>query len=123
MEKEHWYKIGYLPSGDTVYQSSQGDFAKEMDYEFLVGMTQEELRQVMPENPKRGGESEIQPYYLSYLRRYGEPRSLLDYITWIKGKHQEFEGETGLSLPYHTETQNQFLKWLQHKEENHGNVV
>ena len=52
MKKEQWHIIGYLPTRDTVYQSSQGEFAKEMDYEFLVGMTDKELRQVLPERRK-----------------------------------------------------------------------
>ena len=43
------YIIGYLPTGETVYQHEDGDFAKEVDYSYLVEMTEPELKSVIPE--------------------------------------------------------------------------
>lgn len=49
MKKKNWQLVGYLPSGDGVYCSSDGDHAKEKDFQYLVEMTSEELQSVMPE--------------------------------------------------------------------------
>ena len=44
-----WFAIRYLPTGETVYQHKDGGFAKEMDYSYLVEMTDPELKSVLPE--------------------------------------------------------------------------
>ena len=41
--------IGYLPTNEAVYQHEKDNFAKEADYEFLVEMTDDELRTVLSE--------------------------------------------------------------------------
>ena len=52
MKEGKWYIVGYLAGGESVYCSAAGGLAKEMDHEFLVGMTEKELRQVLPERRK-----------------------------------------------------------------------
>lgn len=47
--KRKWYVVGYLAGRERVFCSAAGGLAKEVDYEFLVEMTDEELRQILPE--------------------------------------------------------------------------
>ena len=49
MNNKKWWAVGYLPTGEAVYQHEAGAFAKYMDYNYLVGMTREELKAVIPE--------------------------------------------------------------------------
>ena len=49
MKNKKWWIVGYLPTGETVYQHEDGDYAKYMDYQFMVGMTKNELKSVIPE--------------------------------------------------------------------------
>ena len=49
MNNEKWWIVGYLPTSEAVYQHADGNYAKYMDYEFLVGMTDRELKSVIPE--------------------------------------------------------------------------
>ena len=49
MNNEKWWIVGYLPTQETVWQREDGNFAKEMDYQYLVGMTETELKSVIPE--------------------------------------------------------------------------
>jgi hypothetical protein len=46
---ENWQIIGYLPTGETVYCSSERKYAKGMDDKHLIEMTTEELHLIMPE--------------------------------------------------------------------------
>jgi len=45
---EKWFIVGKLPSGEDVYCSTKGYFNKEADHMYLVEMTPEELRSVIP---------------------------------------------------------------------------
>ena len=49
MNNRKWLAVGYLQTGEIVYQHTDGDFAKEMDYRYLVEMTDLELKSVLPE--------------------------------------------------------------------------
>jgi len=49
MNKKKWFIVGYLPTGETVHCNETGDFAKYMDFQYLVGMRRDELKSVLPE--------------------------------------------------------------------------
>ena len=46
MELEIYYKIGYVENGEALYQNSEGEFAVEKDYYWLVSASDEELAHV-----------------------------------------------------------------------------
>lgn len=52
--RKNWQIIGYLPTDETVYCSSEGEHAKEIDHQYLAEMTAEELRSVLPEREHSG---------------------------------------------------------------------
>ena len=46
---EHWRKVGYLPSGEAIYISDKGAWAKEVDHRYLYELKKEDLQTVLPE--------------------------------------------------------------------------
>lgn len=56
--QEGWRKVGMLKSGEAVYCSAAGVYAKEKDYTFLIEMTGEEMIEYIKDFPglrTRGG--------------------------------------------------------------------
>ena len=47
--RSKWHKVGYLPSGEAVYFSEQGNHAKEVGFSHLVEMTPAELKSITAE--------------------------------------------------------------------------
>lgn len=45
---KEWYKIGYLQDGSPVYCSESGEHCKIADYEFMVELTEEEKKSILP---------------------------------------------------------------------------
>jgi len=48
-----WFKVGYLPSGEDIFCSEDGEHIKRsLDFDFVVEMSEEEMKSVMPERGK-----------------------------------------------------------------------
>ena len=47
---EEWHMIGTLPSGEALYCSSEGEFAKESDHKYLVRISTEEYKYLVGVN-------------------------------------------------------------------------
>jgi hypothetical protein len=50
--KKEWFKVGYLPSGEPVYQHTEGNFAKLSGGNMLT-MTEKELHSVTARSLKK----------------------------------------------------------------------